>query len=270
MKTIFRLVAALRAPRRLIAGIALGAVAVLWLAPSVWAQERRSDIQNKIFEKVNAIRQDHGAAPLVRHPALEGSAGEYAAFLSKNDLQDRIPSGQAGHELDGRTLAQRIYAYRVPFAEGKENLHAIPNQDDPATKIVNDWMNSEVHRNNLLGADWRDTGIAVFRTSSGWYYAVQDYAMRTQATTVQVTVVDRTSYPLTVQLVGDQAAEPARLDRYQTGIYTMTSSNRHPIMIFNLSGLMTMPLPVFDRHTYTVIPVGTAQFGPFTVQPTRP
>lgn len=235
------------------------------------AQDRRSDIENKIFDKVNAARQNHGAAPLKRHPALEGSAGEYAAFLSKNDLHGRIPPGQAGHELDGRTLVKRIFAYRVPFAEGRENIHAIQaNQDDPAGKFVADWLASETHRTNMLGSDWRDTGIAVFRTASGWLYAVQDFGVRRIETTVEVTVVNRTALPLTVQLVGDKAAPAQRIEPNRTGTLTMTSKDRHPIGIFNLSGALTMPLPVFDRHTYTAVTRGDMVRGPFMIQPTRP
>jgi uncharacterized protein YkwD len=125
------------------------------------------ELVSAVLTKINAAREADGLAPLKLDPLLSAVADEFACemiqddFLAHTDPKNKVSPG------DRLTSAGYIY-----YAMG-ENLGAGQQTPD---EIVNDWMASDAHRENILSEDWRETGIAVRRGGEyGWYW-VQEFA----------------------------------------------------------------------------------------------
>ena len=116
-----------------------------------------SDPATTIATQVNVDRAEQGLPALVRNAALDEVAADWAAHMAETgvmehnpNLADQVP---AGWTIAGENVAQGQ-------ADG-ETMEAA-------------WMDSEHHRDNILG-DFTDIGIA-FVTADGTTWGVQVFA----------------------------------------------------------------------------------------------
>jgi uncharacterized protein YkwD len=129
--------------------------------------------ESRIFELVNAERRRRGLAPLVYQQKLDRMAKIQAAQMAT--LQ------KMAHELPGAefpTLSDR--AHRVGYSYGRiaENVAlGYPS----AEAVVEGWMSSKGHRDNILARDVAETGIAVARSRTGGLYYCQVFGRRLTA-----------------------------------------------------------------------------------------
>ncbi|KAA1424766.1 CAP domain-containing protein [Mumia zhuanghuii] len=143
----------LRASAGALAVLAAVVSLVLAIAPPVAAASE----SDTITARANAARADEGLAPLVRNPALDAAALDWAremaddGRLSHNpDLSGAVPSGW---QRIGENVAQG-------YGSGSA-MHA-------------GWMGSSGHRANILG-DYTDIGVAFIR-EDGTTWGVQVFA----------------------------------------------------------------------------------------------
>lgn len=139
----------------------------------------RAATERYIHEYINDERTERGLQPLEFDPALREVARYYSARMAREDFF-------AHTAPDGATLSDRYdrfgYDCRVSvsggrIATGGENLaytyYEVPvNTDggvefydterDLARGIVDGWMNSQGHRENLLQPYWEHEGIGVY------------------------------------------------------------------------------------------------------------
>ncbi len=130
--------------------IALG----LSLAPSAAASAAPAD---DIYALVNQARWANGQAGLIRNPAMDQVAANWAATMAAN--------GTMAHNPD--------YASQIPggWSAAGENVA----QGHPTGAAMHDgWMGSSGHRANILG-NFTDIGIA-FLSSGGTTWGVQVFA----------------------------------------------------------------------------------------------
>jgi uncharacterized protein YkwD len=110
------------------------------------------------FCLINRQRTSHGLRPLRFNAALARSAARHSA--------DMVAHGYFSHDSrDGASPFQRIldsgYAgHRHACALG-ENIAAGEFRMGSPAAIVNMWMNSPGHRDNILSASYRDSGVGV-------------------------------------------------------------------------------------------------------------
>jgi uncharacterized protein YkwD len=126
---------------------------------------------SEVFDQINAIRVEHGLAPLVVNSMLTASAQGYATTLGTQNFF-------AHHGLDGSTLITRDEAEGyTDWSHLEENLAA---GQPSATAAVNAWMNSPSHRADLLSPNVTETGIGyVYVAGSRYgYYWVQEFGAR--------------------------------------------------------------------------------------------
>jgi uncharacterized protein YkwD len=80
---------------------------------------------------------------------------------------------------DGKTPADRLRAANIPFSAWAENIRWV---SAPRTNAAHDlmyepttgWMNSAVHRANILNANLTQVGVGVYLTAArDRYYATQ-------------------------------------------------------------------------------------------------
>ena len=160
-------------------------------------------LEAAIFAETNARRAERGLAPLRAHPLLAVMAQRHAARMVAHDFYShRDPLDPALARPDDRArrvgignphIGENIHDHRAIVADGpvyplgKGRFAATP--DGPplpaytyrslARAIVDEWMASSGHRENILRRDARQLGVGVrfYWRDGGWPFvkAVQDF-----------------------------------------------------------------------------------------------
>jgi uncharacterized protein YkwD len=136
-------------------------------APAPDLQAVRTDV----FDRANQYRSQQGRAPVRLQDALQGAAQSFADFLARSDRFE--------HEADGRRPDQRATAAGYDWCRVSENIGFAASSDGfraeaLAARLMNGWIQSAGHRQNLLATEALDTGIGVAHSpASGRYYGVQ-------------------------------------------------------------------------------------------------
>lgn len=119
----------------------------------------------RIFDLINAERRHQGLRPLVFNAQLNQMASIQAhnmAYYQK--MAHVLPNATLP------TLGDRAHYVRYPFMRLAENVAlGYPN----AETVVEGWMNSRGHRQNILDAGVVETGIAIARSATGGLYYCQ-------------------------------------------------------------------------------------------------
>lgn len=121
-----------------------------------------SEEEYELFERVNIFRQDNRKNRLVSDSYL------YNLAEIRNDANKLLDT--ISHDDIGIIIA-KAHEYELIISE---NLGF--NYTKPET-VMNAWLNSEGHRNNILG-NWSHTGLAVSRDEEGFIYYCQIFARR--------------------------------------------------------------------------------------------
>ena len=109
-----------------------------------------SDPAKSLFESANQERAAHDLAPLKWNPALAGAAQQHAQRMAaENTLSHQLP-GEPGMVDRASQAGARFLSLAENVAKGStvENVHK-------------KWMNSPLHRANLLNPHFDSLGIAV-------------------------------------------------------------------------------------------------------------
>jgi hypothetical protein len=110
----------------------------------------------QVLSDINEIRAGYGLQELQAERASMKAAGTHA-----RDLEERQTLSHWGS--DGSRVIER---YRTAGGTGLtagENLGA----GDSVTSIIEAWMQSPAHRDNLLRADWFSAGVGYQQTGNG-------------------------------------------------------------------------------------------------------
>ncbi len=147
--------------------------------PSSWgprapAPEHLQDVEEWIFRFTNEVRRRSGLRPLAQEGTLSAIARAYSddmlrrGFFSHTNPEGLTVRDRLSPYFSGsiRTLGENIW-------EGS-NLSAA-NREALARYIMNSWMSSSGHRENILDADYTHLGVGV--TAVGREIrATQDFA----------------------------------------------------------------------------------------------
>jgi len=129
------------------------------------------DAATELFNAANQDRAPEGLQPLRRDSALTAAAWQHA--------QRMVEAGTLSHQLPGEAdLIARVQRAGVHCSTVAENIAAAPS----ASRINNEWMHSQSHRENLLDPRVNAVGIAVVE-ANGRLFAVQDFAREMTALT---------------------------------------------------------------------------------------
>ncbi len=125
---------------------------------SVGATEAKADITSEsIFRAVNNIRVENGLQALKVDTSLVRAAQIRAEEASIVWSHTR-PNGTSCF-----TVCENAYG---------ENL-AFTYEDDVVTDVINMWMNSLSHRDNILFSEFETMGIATYVADNGDVYVAQ-------------------------------------------------------------------------------------------------
>lgn len=143
----------------------LGVMAFGPATPTCETTTNGAQFVSRALVLINEERELRGMKPLVLNDALSASAETYACSM--------IEAGFFGHDhpLTGAGFSDRHAAGEFRCYPAGENLalgHDAPEQ------VVDAWMNSPTHRDNILTDGYREMGLAVRQDSvDGRLYWVQ-------------------------------------------------------------------------------------------------
>ncbi|MGN1115632.1 MAG: CAP domain-containing protein [Candidatus Ornithomonoglobus sp.] len=122
--------------------------------------------QYEVFYLVNDIRSQHGLHQLTWNSDLTRAARLHCEdMISRNYFAHNTP--------EGCTPFDRMKALGIRYSAAAENIAA--GQPDPQS-VVESWMSSEAHRNNILNPDLKEVGIAFVRGGTYGIYWAQEFA----------------------------------------------------------------------------------------------
>jgi uncharacterized protein YkwD len=122
--------------------------------------------EKELLEMTNAERAKEKLPPLVPNPLLFKVARLHSANMAKK--------GEMKHVLDGKTPGERTLAGGYDYRKVAENLAV--SDGAPLKEIVENWMKSEVHRDNILRSGLEEIGMGIARNDKGDIYYTQLFA----------------------------------------------------------------------------------------------
>jgi uncharacterized protein YkwD len=148
-------------------GFLLGFWIALWLSPLVVRAEpggaedpRLAALEASLYQGVNAERARQHLIPLERRPDLDAVArGHSLDMVRRHYLAHESPEGwNAVDRLD--------HAHIDGFTLAGENI-GITDRADANREILQAWIQSPVHRDNLFAPPFNATGIGIARAPNG-------------------------------------------------------------------------------------------------------
>lgn len=118
-----------------------------------------SATEQDIIDRANAERKKAGAPPLAASPLLIKAARQHSANM--------VEQGKLEHTLDNKGVAERLNDIGYVWSRCGENIAW--GQHTP-TEAIESWMDSPGHRDNMLGTDNTQIGVAVATAKDGSKY----------------------------------------------------------------------------------------------------
>lgn len=152
----------------------------------------QTELEHQIHAEVNDHREFHGRDRITFDEALHPVARKYSERMATEGFFGHVdPAGatfrdryaEQGYECEieinkthsahgGENLAQTTYGDPVETNQGTERY---TTQDDLVTAIVDGWMDSPEHRDNLLTDYWENHAIGVYITDDDDVYVTQNF-----------------------------------------------------------------------------------------------
>jgi uncharacterized protein YkwD len=130
-------------------------------APAKPSGNRRLEVQ--VVDLVNDERAKAGCGPVRSESRLTLAARGHSQDMADNDYFDHASQ-------DGRDFTDRAEAARYQGFAAAENIAA---GSDTAAGVMDQWMTSEGHRDNILNCDHTQLGVGLGRGGSYRYYWTQ-------------------------------------------------------------------------------------------------
>jgi len=137
------------------------------------------------FARANQLREDRGLQPFTAHPQLTELAASHTANMAE--------VGYYSHKSpDGQTFATRSDRTAPACSPSSENIHQAPmggsvriyggertvstySERGLATYLIQGWLNSAEHRENLLARDMNRAAISIRVSEDNKIYATMTF-----------------------------------------------------------------------------------------------
>ncbi len=129
-------------------------------------------MEKRAFELVNAERVRNGENPLIWDEDLCRLAREHSSNMAQKRFFDHVTPD--GRDMVARARSQGIQGWHALA----ENIALNQGFDDPAGLAVERWMQSKMHRKNILYAAFNRSAIGIARATDGTVYLTQDFVSR--------------------------------------------------------------------------------------------
>lgn len=123
-----------------------------------------------LHDRVNALRREHHLNALAPSDALARVARGHAEDMARNGFFDHV-------NLSGQNPLNRVQSAGIDgFRLLAENIGSSNVSGDRVPAVISAWLNSPIHRENLLNPAFNTSGIAVVDSDDGQTLIVQLYA----------------------------------------------------------------------------------------------
>jgi uncharacterized protein YkwD len=122
--------------------------------------------EQQVVDLTNAARKKENLPPLTVSPLLTKVARDYSANMAKQQKLD--------HFLDGKKASDRVKAVGYAFKYVGEN---IATGDFPVPKMFQGWMDSQLHRDNILDKEYSEIGVGIVMDGQGQSWYTQVFAL---------------------------------------------------------------------------------------------
>jgi uncharacterized protein YkwD len=130
------------------------------------------EFERKAFEEINQQRASSKLQPLV----WSDDAAKIARIHSENMANFKFFSHEG---LDGSMVNDRADSFGVnKWRAIGENIAYNRGYANPIESVVEQWMKSTGHRENILNGRWKESGIGIAITADGTYYFTQVFVQR--------------------------------------------------------------------------------------------
>jgi uncharacterized protein YkwD len=125
---------------------------------------RLSTEEQKLLELTNAERKKEKLPPLAPSPLLFKVARAHSANMARQEKMD--------HYLDGKKPKERVTESGYDWRYTGENL-AFGDADVELEEIMQGWMKSEKHRDNIVSPRYTEIGLGLAKGEDGLIYYTQ-------------------------------------------------------------------------------------------------
>lgn len=131
------------------------------------------EVERKIHEETNDRRRKHGLDALEYSDHLSIIAAWYSREMAQRGFFDHeSPEGEGPNDRYGR-FGHDTRSSGENIALTQPGL--LVTADEAAQSVVDDWMNSPGHRENILRDQFEREGIGIHFTSQGAMYSTQNF-----------------------------------------------------------------------------------------------
>jgi uncharacterized protein YkwD len=134
------------------------------------------DAEHQVLELVNARRRQHGLVELRPSAALAEAARLHARDMAQDDYveHDSFDRSQ-GRLVKACEWSKRVLWFLPDERRLAENIAA---GESTPQEVVDGWMQSPVHRRNVLGVPYGELGVGYWPGGSAGFYWVADFGGR--------------------------------------------------------------------------------------------
>ncbi len=136
-----------------------------------------SVVEKQVFDAINSIRQANGLYVLTTQSGLGALARVHSDDMLARDYLSHV-------NPEGKNPGDRIAAAGITVTAWGENIAMAEGLADPVEDIVQGWMDSPGHRENILRPGWTHTGVGVAQSGNTFYFT-QVFATMSAAKSVQ-------------------------------------------------------------------------------------
>jgi uncharacterized protein YkwD len=126
-----------------------------------------STLEHQVFELINRKRAENGLQPLVWSERVAQVARLHSRNMASYNFFSHV--GVDGKRVDSRANSTGLSNWRSIG----ENIAYNRGFGNPVERVVEQWMRSPGHRDNLLGDGWKESGVGITIASDGRYYFTQ-------------------------------------------------------------------------------------------------
>jgi len=123
-------------------------------------------LEKEILQAVNKERQQKNVPDLKFNDKLMTIAREHSVNMAT--------AGKPAHDLNGSSFQSRISKVGYEFNKIGENIAMVGrtknSAEEDAKEVVKNWMNSPIHRDNILMSDFTEVGIGHATAPNGYIY----------------------------------------------------------------------------------------------------
>lgn len=147
--------------------------ALLLILPAAADKKEAVDVEmtkdeKTLMEAINKQRAKKKLPALRANALLFKVARAHSANMAKQSKME--------HVLNGKDPGERLLAAGYDYGKVSENLAMSDGPGAPLSEVVKGWMDSKIHRENLLSDRITETGLGIAKNDKGEVYYTQIFA----------------------------------------------------------------------------------------------